>query len=62
MPQADNKTTVNMVLIVVMLKMQATKIIPAILLLAAGTIRMGMSGSQGPKTNTVKSIHGVMSC
>jgi hypothetical protein len=49
----------NMVPIVVNPKIEATKTTLSILFLAAGYIIRGISGSHGPKTNTVNSTHGV---
>jgi hypothetical protein len=41
-------------------KTAVTSIIPETLCFAAGYIRMGISGSQGPKTKMVNKIQGVM--
>ena len=50
---------ISMVEIVTTPKIEATSTTSIILCLAAGYIIRGISGSQGPKTNIVKSTQGV---
>ena len=58
-PQEAAAMIVNMVKIVVKPKARVTNTTPPMLCLAAGYIRSGMRGSQGPKTKMVKRIQGV---
>ena len=58
-PQDEAAMMVSMVSMVVKPKTDATKMTPDILCLAAGNMTNGISGSQGPSTNMVKSIQGV---
>ena len=55
------RTMLSMVIIVTTPKMVVTNTKPKMLLFAAGYISNGINGSHGPKTNIVKSTHGVTS-
>ena len=59
MPKADIITILIMVVIVTTPNTEVTAISPHGLFFAAGYINKGINGSQGPKTKTVKSTHGV---
>jgi hypothetical protein len=58
-PYNEARTIHSMLAIVTKPKTDATRPTPIILLSAAGYIRRGISGSQGPNRNTMKRIHGV---
>ena len=60
MPNDNPITMVNMVASVVIPKTNAIAATEAILASAAGYIRSGINGSQGPKTKIVNRIHGVI--
>jgi len=59
-PILKAKTIDIIVAIVTTEKRTETRMAPPILLSAAGYMRIGISGSQGPKTKIRKSIHGVV--
>ena len=59
-PSLKASTTAIMVAMVTIEKRRATSTAPGILLLAAGYIRTGIRGSQGPNTKIRKRIHGVV--
>ena len=54
------RTRTSMVSMVTSPNTKDTCIIPQVLAWAAGYIRMGMSGSQGPRKNITNRIQGVM--
>lgn len=58
-PNNDTSTTLNMVPIVTIANTNVTIISPNSEFLAAGYIRIGINGSQGPNTKTVNRIQGV---
>lgn len=62
MPKPEISTIVSMVEMVAIEKTPVTIINPEVLCLAAGYMRSGISGSQGPKMKIVKRIHGVIFC
>ncbi len=59
-PNKGSSTMAIIVRIVVRLKTITTKTTPEVLCLAAGNISKGIKGSQGPNTNIVNNIHGVI--
>ena len=59
-PQEERVIRTSMVRIVVRPKARVTRTTPNKLCLAAGYMRRGISGSQGPKTKMVKRIQGVI--
>ena len=59
-PILKARTIDIIVAIVTAEKSTETSIVPPILFWEAGYIRIGISGSQGPKTKIRKSIHGVV--
>lgn len=61
-PMCDSSTIVIIVAIVTSPNAEVTITTPHPLFLAAGYITRGIKGSQGPNTNIVNRIHGVMSC
>ncbi len=59
-PKVETRTIPSIVMIVIPPKIPATSTKAKRLLFAAGYISMGINGSQGPRTNIVKSTHGVI--
>ena len=58
-PNSDAKTTPSIVAMVTMPNMDETRITSKIFPFAAGYIRSGIKGSQGPKTKIVNKTQGV---
>ena len=59
-PQEAAVIIISMVRIVITPNANVTKTTPPMSCFAAGNIRRGMSGSQGPKTKMTKRIQGVI--